>query len=699
MWKQGGRSLALDRAQALLSAKRHDTGAESSQRSAGKTRTHEDYGDGSTLTKSVPPALTFMSDLSDLSSVSSAPDHEAAPAWRSEDRSREPTQGVRPQSSLGGGVGGGSRFLKKAPPPPSNSSQEPEPRYVASSQRGYQNAALNRLDQIESRIRSHKQAQERNRQASKPSESKTSDFNISPVPGTKSPEAPLQPSAQSSSDQSLPRKRFLKKTTAANAAATSPRGQDSAGRSVSRAAEAVFPSVSWDKKPGRVVSGVSLESDEEDMKKLLGDSLDSMDSSSLKAGGPSSARTTDKTLGKSHSRIHSTIPPTVSPPHPAPTPSPASPSHRSSPFRFIGQAQAHFSPSALYPSPSPPRISPSPPKRLDRSHRAGSPQRSLSSMSGHSQVMSLEELFPVRSIAEDLQSDISEVFSEDFKINVMTLDDLAPANSGFTEEAPDKEQTEAELSPPKQLSRSKEEEEDEQQYEEEYSEDFESQTEPDHSASQVSEHLQSHGGEEEVVSEILERPADSEVSHGRRDDDYSRSYTDSSRSHSPHTANHSQTHSRSTESRSARSSVSRTSQSRRRCSSRKVLKDSAVQTQPDPLPGLWSAGASTLGPAYMHHSSAVPQAVSAEMVEALSTFNPAAFALNEVLKQHLALTRRFIERNRDLYLKLIKSLESPNYRYTTLEDTREHKRKQRPPKLIVEDALEDMMQEMKDHHI
>lgn len=94
----------------------------------------------------------------------------------------------------------------------------------------------------------------------------------------------MQHSAQSSSDQSLRGKRFLKSrtavalsnsnTAAAVSAATSPQGPHVGVRSRSRAADAVVPLASL-----RVVGGVSLESDEEDMKKLLGDSMDSEDKS------------------------------------------------------------------------------------------------------------------------------------------------------------------------------------------------------------------------------------------------------------------------------------------------------------------------------------------------------------------------------------------------------------------------------------
>lgn len=97
-------------------------------------------------------------------------------------------------------------------------------------------------------------------------------------------------------------------------------------------------------------------------------------------------------LSRGSQRVHSQRPPTAAHPssssNPAPPRSPASSSHRHSPFRFTGHSQAHFSPSVLSLSPSPPCVPSSP-------HRVGSPAPSLSSMSGHELVLSLEELFPV----------------------------------------------------------------------------------------------------------------------------------------------------------------------------------------------------------------------------------------------------------------------------------------------------------------
>ncbi|XP_060887093.1 uncharacterized protein C19orf44 homolog [Labrus mixtus] len=696
MWKRGGRSCALDRAQALLSARR-----ESVQEPAAKTRTHTDNMGGSVIiTRTAPPnTQTMLSDLSDLSSVSLAPEDEAATvgsaaaaAGGTQGREGDFTRNLRPQSSLGGG---GSRFLKKATQPATNSSYDPDPRYVSSSQRGSQNAALSRLAQIESRIRSRKQAQEQAGQGSKKFEEElTSDLgDLSPPP----PAAPSLDTAEHISAQSsLGGKCFLKNSTAAAVSSRDVRslnGPDPGVRSRSRAAAEVFPSASLKTKSLGVVSGVSLESDEEDMKKLLGDSLGSMENSFLIPERASFKRTADKM-----SKID--FAPAASPSNAAPPRSPASPSRHSSPFRFTGQPQAHFSPSALSPSPSPPRVSPSPPRRMNSSHRRSSPVRSLSSLSGRSEVMSLEEICPVRSADGDPRSEMSSVSSEDFKINVMTLDDLAPAYLGGPDDTPGEER-EAKHSHLQQLQRLEEKEtEAQQQMEEDNQSDFESEnrTDPDNSASQVSEHLQGQG-DEDKVSEVCERTSDSDVSHGGTDYDYSSNFSDTSCSYNPRPADHSHSASRNRTSRSSRSSVSDDSRSRRRASSGNVLKDEAVRTPPDPLADKLPAGMPFLGPAggraYMYPSPVVTHTLSAEMVEALSTFNPATFALNEILKQQLAMTRRIIESNRQLHSSLVQSLEPPNYRYTTLEDTKEYIRRRRAPRLTVAEALDEVMQEMK----
>lgn len=107
-------------------------------------------------------------------------------------------------------------------------------------------------------------------------------------------------SAQSSSDQSLKGKCFLKKRTdvavdSTNIVASgSPKNPEVGVRSKSRASGTVIPSAGLGLKSLRVVRGVSLESDEEDMRKLLGDSLDSTDNSLLRPVRPLSMRTAGK---------------------------------------------------------------------------------------------------------------------------------------------------------------------------------------------------------------------------------------------------------------------------------------------------------------------------------------------------------------------------------------------------------------------
>ncbi|KAK1896684.1 putative protein C19orf44 like [Dissostichus eleginoides] len=595
MWKRGGRSSALDRAQALLSAKRSGGGAAGSVRGSAGLQ-HSDAVGGSVKARSSSPHThALLSDVSDLSSVSSAPEPGVDTLLGSaaaSQREGPPTQDLRPQIPVGGG---GSRFLKKAPPPASHSSQSPvrsrhiqqvpEHRSVSSSQRGSQAAALSKLAQIESRVRSRMQVQDHG-----PAESVTSNMGAA----SPSQEAPVRLSAQSSSEQSRGGKHFLKNKTAG--AAGSP---DVGVRSRSRAAEFAGPAAGLDRKP---VRGVSLESDEEDMRKLLGESLDSEDHSFLAPVRASSLRTADKMLSRSSQR-----------------------------------AQAQFSPSLLSPSPSP--------------HRGGSPSRSLSSISGRGGVLSLEELF-----SEDPHSEMSAVSSEDFKINVMTLDDLVPATLGFTEETPEKKSKQRES-------------------------DFESVSRTDHS--QVSEHLQGDAEEEEDGSVIREQASDSDSSRGRTGEDYSSSFSDTRRSCSSRTSDGSQRRS----SRSSESHRSRNSshQGRRGASIRKVLREVAVQTQPDPLAHTgWAALGPAVGLSYMDPSPVVAHTLSAEMVEALSTFNPAVFVLNEMLKQQLAMTQRFIDSSRHLHCSLLQSLGPPNYRYTTLEDTKESIRQHRGHRLRLE---------------
>lgn len=156
--------------------------------------------------------------------------------------------------------------------------EQPPPPHL----RGSQTAALSRLADLESRIRGRKPAG----QVLKPA----SDLMLSPAPSSPAPAAaaqPLGPSAAaaaaqplglsppSSDEQSLKGKRFLKSNRASGVKAGQPAGPGVGMGPRPGAADGAQPSASTEM---RRLTGVSLESDEEDMKKLLGDSLDSVNS-------------------------------------------------------------------------------------------------------------------------------------------------------------------------------------------------------------------------------------------------------------------------------------------------------------------------------------------------------------------------------------------------------------------------------------
>lgn len=155
-------------------------------------------------------------------------------------------------------------------------------RYVSTSQCDSQTAATSRQAEVESP--SLRLVLE---QAGQGTKVRTSELEDSPPPRVRfqSADTSGQLSARSSK-QSQEGNRFLRKKAAGPAGGAN--AAPAAGvrsRSRSRAGNPL------------VSSGVNLESDEEDMRKLLGDSLDSSECSSSGAGRPSSTKRPDK-VGK-----------------------------------------------------------------------------------------------------------------------------------------------------------------------------------------------------------------------------------------------------------------------------------------------------------------------------------------------------------------------------------------------------------------
>ncbi|XP_055095139.1 uncharacterized protein C19orf44 homolog isoform X2 [Symphalangus syndactylus] len=122
---------------------------------------------------------------------------------------------------------------------------------------------------------------------------------------------------------------------------------------------------------------------------------------------------------------------------------------------------------------------------------------------------------------------------------------------------------------------------------------------------------------------------------------------------------------------SVKTDLRQTAESRKKSGrhvTRVLVKDTAVQT-PDP-------------------------AFTYEWTKALTAYSPAVLALHDVLKQQLSLTQQFIQASRHLHTSLLRSLDTDSFHYHTLEEAKEYIRCHRPAPLTMEDALEEVNKEL-----
>ncbi|KAL4230692.1 hypothetical protein ACF0H5_011068 [Mactra antiquata] len=81
------------------------------------------------------------------------------------------------------------------------------------------------------------------------------------------------------------------------------------------------------------------------------------------------------------------------------------------------------------------------------------------------------------------------------------------------------------------------------------------------------------------------------------------------------------------------------------------------------------------------------QTVSADALEAMTSYSPSMLALHDMLKSQLELTKEFLDVQKRMYANFSNDIK-PGFKYTTLEDTKKYIKKNRKKKLTFKEALQ-----------
>ncbi|KAM6396113.1 uncharacterized protein C19orf44 homolog [Rhynochetos jubatus] len=328
--------------------------------------------------------------------------------------------------------------------------------------------------------------------------------------------------------------------------------------------------------------------------------------------------------------------------------------------------------------------------------RGNAKQSQISLESDSSEIKSLDELFSKAADAEDPSSSSSD----DFRLNILSLDDLAP---NITSEATELKQkgtdiqitAESNRNPPKNTFLA---EKDQTSLKMTtavtgVNEASEGDIEKTVTEAEISEHLSGASADSSGCKPdyLDDRTLNSEYS-----EDFETSLSTTDRESASKTSEkRSKSCTRSGKHPSAASPALR-ARERHGPVRRVTVREAAVQTVASPCTCCWlKANASAVldPPAGTHYTDPVPVAshvIGRDAIEALTAYSPSVLVLNAMLKQHLMLIQQFVENIHHLHVSLVESLESETFHYHTLEEAKEYIKNHKSPPLTIEQAREEV---------